>query len=272
MLQSILVFWPSFIFGILHTIMPCEDKAIFIFYSFGVSRDTKHALKILSIYGSGLFSANMLIGTGLSIGAAFLGPLLQQSIDRFLWNGLSASSLIIAGGYVIYALYRNRYFPHKDQVKDITDGLPSLRRKKRTAFILGLLAGIPPCIFELGIYTYAMGISLIYGWLNGVVSILFFGIGTFIGLFPLAIVGAVGGQFSKLISRIQQIYSHQNKSKLTNESNENEEEELQQIQKTTMTKLEFITASIMILLGVILLILAIMKIDLFPPESLNIRP
>ena len=272
MLQSILVFWPSFIFGILHTIMPCEDKAIFIFYSFGVSRDTKHAMKILTLYGSGLFSANMLIGTILSVSASFLGPILQQAVDRFLWNALSASSLIISGVYIIFALYRNKYFPHKDQVKDITDGLPSLRRKMRTAFILGWLAGVPPCIFELGIYTYAMGISLIYGWLNGVVSILFFGIGTFIGLFPLALIGAVGGQFSKLISRITQIYSHQNKLKAKQQDPKNEDEEFQEIQKTTMTKLEAITASIMILLGVILLILAILKIDLFPPESINVSP
>ena len=167
MIESLLVFWPSFIFGILHTIMPCEDKAIFVFYSFGVSRDTKHALKILSIYGSGLFSANMLVGTGLSVSAAFMGPILQQSVDRFFWNALSALSFVVAGVYMLIALYKNKYFPHKDQVKDITDGLPSLRRRKRAAFFLGFLAGVPPCVFELTIYTYAMGTSLIYGWLNG---------------------------------------------------------------------------------------------------------
>ena len=250
MLEAVLVFWPSFIFGILHTLMPCEDKAIFVFYSFGVSKDSKQAFKILNLYGSGLFSANVFIGFIVSVLAAVIGPYLQLYVDRFVWNLLSGVSLMVAGFIIIFAIVKNKYFPHSEQMQDIATGLSTLRQKKRTAFFLGILAGLPPCLFELAIYSYAISISLIYGWLNGVVAVMFFGIGTWVGLFPLAIAGTMGGKLSKFLTRM----NIQRKQEMSTKENEEEltEEELKEETEKTETKirsnLEIFSAAVLILL------------------------
>ena len=42
--------------------------------------------------------------------------------------------------------------PQGDTPQELIENLPTLRSRKRTSFLLGILAGIPPCIFEIEIY------------------------------------------------------------------------------------------------------------------------
>ena len=62
-----LIFAPAFLLGILHTLIPCEDKAIFFFWSFGISKTPKKSFFILLVYGLGLMSSNLIIAVGLLI-------------------------------------------------------------------------------------------------------------------------------------------------------------------------------------------------------------
>ena len=79
------VIWTGFFLGILHTIMPCEDKFIFCFYAFGVSRDWKQAFRIVNFYGFGLFLTNFIIGAILSYISSIIGLTLFENLNRFLW-------------------------------------------------------------------------------------------------------------------------------------------------------------------------------------------
>ena len=251
--------------------MPCEDKSIFCFYAFGVSRDWKQAFRILNFYGFGLFLANITIGTILSYFAAGLGAFFRDNVDRFIWNAVSSLSLMISGSIMIIQIYRKRYWPHSDQYQELTESIGTLRARKRTAFLLGLLAGIPPCIFEIAVYIHAMGFAIQYGWGNGVWTVFFFGIGTWIGLFPLAILGTISGKFSNFIknANLRRTFIRNKKPNYVNGENtalnskKNQSSENAPNSPFGYSKLEFFSGALLIALGVIFLILAVLKIDVF---------
>ena len=56
----LVIFAPAFTLGILHTAIPCEDKAIFFFWSFGISKTPLRSILILVLYGLGLISSNLI--------------------------------------------------------------------------------------------------------------------------------------------------------------------------------------------------------------------
>ena len=63
----------------------------------------------------------------------------------------------------------------------------ALKQEKKTPYLFGVLVGFAPCIFELIIYSQCLQYSLGYGFLEGFLVVFYFSIGTFIGLFPLAL-------------------------------------------------------------------------------------
>lgn len=271
--------WTGFFLGILHTIMPCEDKAIFCFYAFGVSRDWKQSLKILTFYGLGLFLMNLIIGSILSYIASNVGNFLLNIVDRRIFNVVSSASLIIGGFIMLFQIFKNRYWPHTDQLQEIGENIHMLKARKRTSFLLGLLAGIPPCIFEITVYIQAMYFSATSSWGNGVWTVFFFGLGTWMGLVPLAIVGTMSGKLSKLlkegtIRKIRERLSKVNKAKNNSQNSAQTNQEVvepksNELSKTTFSKIELFSGLLLITLGVVLLILAIFEIDLFiiiPPD------
>ncbi len=74
--------------------------------------------------------------------------------------------------------------PHSKYSKDI----PSLDWElKKTPYVFGVLAGFAPCIFELIIYTQSFQLSFSYGFIEGLLVVFYFSLGTFVGLFPLAL-------------------------------------------------------------------------------------
>jgi sulfite exporter TauE/SafE len=288
-----LIAWTGIFLGILHTIMPCEDKAIFCFYSFGVSRDWKQAFRILNFYGFGLFLMNLVIGVIISYFAAGIGSFLSDKVDRFVWNGVASFSLIISGFIMLYQIYRKKYWPHTEQFQELTESLGTLRARKRTAFLLGLMAGIPPCIFEIAVYVHAMSFAAQYGWGNGVWVVFFFGIGTWFGLIPLAIIGSAGGRINKMLkgtsmrkifdrskklekqkkqAQIEKLNSDpDNEAELNGEGKDTNTKALEDLEKddneaddgSHISKLEFFSAASLIGLGLVFLILALLRVDIF---------
>ena len=183
----LLVFVPSFTLGILHTAIPCEDKAIFFFWSFGISKTPTKSIFILILYGFGLITSNLLIATGtvvISFIPQFLFPGIL--IDEFSINFFGAVTSMFAGFTLLFFIIRKGYMPHskiKEEINRFNWG------KKKTPYLFGTLAGFAPCIFELIIYTECLRWSLQggFGFLNGIFTVLYFSLGTFIGLFPLAL-------------------------------------------------------------------------------------
>lgn len=225
MLEIFLVFWPSFTLGILHSLQPCEDKAIFSFYAFGVSRDWKDAFKLLNLYAVGLLSANMAFGLVFSI----IGEVLLSYLPGIPINAFGGGVTIFAGIYMLYQVKKEMYDPHSRQKKEIGT---TLTRKTNSAYKLGLLASIPPCLMEMTIYIQATTYSAVYGLGSGLFAVLFFAVGTWIGLYPLGVLGYVG-------SRAKQL-------------------------SESPWKIAKISAVLMIILGVVYLVLALLGINLFP--------
>jgi sulfite exporter TauE/SafE len=250
-LQIWLVFWPGFFLGILHTLLPCEDKAIFFFYTFGTSRDSKESFKILTAYGFGLLLSNLIIGT-----IASFGGMIFENLNEDVTNGFGAISVIISGVIMLFQNKSKRLIPHHQQGNEISETFKQRNGQfqKKTAFILGMVAGIPPCVFELAIYTQAFTFSASSGVINGIFVVFFFGIGTWIGLFPLAAFGMVGPVARNYLKK----RNDENKEQI-------DEETLKQVNNNngSVSKVQLISAFFLIGLGVILLILAISGINIF---------
>ncbi len=185
MQQYLIIFFPAFIIGILHTFIPCEDKAIFFFWSSGISKNPKRSLFILALYGIGLMSANLIIAF-FTILISLIPILLGFIPDRFAINFIGAFSSIIAGIIILLFVTQRDYNPHS-KAKYHEDISQFNWEKNRTPYLFGILAGFPPCIFELFIYTQCLTYSLSYGYIEGILTVFFFSLGTFIGLYPLAI-------------------------------------------------------------------------------------
>jgi sulfite exporter TauE/SafE len=176
---------PAFLLGILHTAIPCEDKAIFFFWSFGITKTPKKSFFILVLYGLGLISANMII-TGISVFITqvprFVFP--HYVPDPYLINFFGAFTSTFAGIALLFFITWRDYMPHSKYTKDIASLNWEL---KKTPYFFGILAGFAPCIFELIIYSQSVSYSLGYGWFEGVLIVISFSLGTFVGLFPLAL-------------------------------------------------------------------------------------
>ncbi len=185
MFEYLIIFLPAFLLGILHTVIPCEDKAIFFFWSFGISKTPRRSLNILVLYGFGLISSNLIIALGTVL-ISFVPRLIVPGIifNPFAVNFLGAVVSMCAGIFLLFFVSTRNYMPHSKQSKDI--GTLDWEKNK-TPYLFGILAGFAPCIFELIIYSQCLQYSLGYGFIEGVLVVFYFSLGTFVGLFPLAL-------------------------------------------------------------------------------------
>jgi len=185
MQEYLIIFLPAFLLGILHTTIPCEDKAIFFFWSFGIAKNPKRSVYILVLYGIGLISANLIIATGTIVVSLVPRIVIPGFVpNRFIINFFGAFTSMFAGIFLLFFITRRDYMPHSKYSKNITT-LDWERNK--TPFLFGVLVGFAPCIFELIIYSQCLQFSLGYGFLEGFLVVLYFSLGTFVGLFPLAL-------------------------------------------------------------------------------------
>ncbi|MFW9770848.1 MAG: sulfite exporter TauE/SafE family protein [Candidatus Heimdallarchaeota archaeon] len=181
--EFLIIFIPAFTLGILHTAIPCEDKAIFFFWSFGIAKNPKRSLIILILYGIGLMSSNMIIAGG-TILASSLPKLFGIVPNTYAINFFGAFTSMFAGIVLLFFITRRDYMPHSKYAKNIVN---LNWESKKTPYFFGVLVGFAPCIFELIIYSQCLQYSFVYGFLEGFLVVLYFSFGTFIGLFPLAL-------------------------------------------------------------------------------------
>ena len=165
--------------------MPCEDKSIFMFWNFGIAKEPKNSVFILVLYGIGLITANLTIAI-ITILISLIPLILLPGVasDPYAITFFGAFSSTFAAIFVLFFVTRSDYLPHSKRKEEI---LELDWNKRRTPYIFGLLAGFPPCIFELYIYSQCLVYTLSYGWLEGFFTVFYFSLGTFIGLFPLAL-------------------------------------------------------------------------------------
>ncbi|HME56536.1 MAG TPA: sulfite exporter TauE/SafE family protein [Candidatus Lokiarchaeia archaeon] len=178
-------------YGLLHTLQPCEDKAVFGFHTLGIAKNNAEAIKIVGIYALGLFAMDNIFGVAFSAIGLVAG--LIQWIKTFVLYSWPIFS--IALGMFLYI--RLRKFRNVDDHLASPITLKIAMKKNMLAFfLLGLITGLPPCPFELGAYISALGVSSTAGILSGISYVMFFSIGTIMGLFVLTIVVT---SFKKLV-------------------------------------------------------------------------
>ena len=140
----LLIFGPNFLLGILHTLIPCEDKAIFFFWSFGISKTPKKSVFILMLYGLGLMSSNLLIATTTVI-ISFIPKIFIPSLipDSFTITFFGAITSMFAGIILLFYITRRGYIPHSKRKDEI---FHFDWEKKKTPYLFGILAGFAvPC-------------------------------------------------------------------------------------------------------------------------------
>ncbi|NHJ20815.1 MAG: hypothetical protein EAX91_07740 [Candidatus Lokiarchaeota archaeon] len=233
--EFFIIFMPAFLLGILHTAIPCEDKAIFFFWSFGITKSIKRSLFILALYGLGLISANLIIASATVIITQVPRFVFPEYIPNpYIINFFGAFTSMFAGIFLLFFVTRRDYMPHSKYSKNI----PSLDWElNKTPYFFGVLAGFAPCIFELIIYSQSISFSLAFGFIEGFFVVFYFSLGTFVGLFPLALAK----QGSSLIVK-------------TKENNK----------KTIF----YIMILIIIAFNTIVMILSFLRISVFPVEGL----
>jgi sulfite exporter TauE/SafE len=226
---------PAFLLGILHTAIPCEDKAIFFFWSFGIAKTPTKSIYILALYGVGLICANMIIASItvlITQVPRFVFPTFTP--DPYIINFFGAFTSLLAGFFILFFLTRRDYAPHSKYSKEISALDWEL---KKTPFFFGILAGFAPCIFELIIYSQSFQFSLGYGFIEGLLVVFYFSVGTFVGLFPLALAKYGTSHMVKPnIKRRKAIF--------------------------------YLMISIIIAFNIVVMILSFLRISVFPIESL----
>jgi ABC-type nickel/cobalt efflux system permease component RcnA len=185
MQEYFIIFIPAFLLGILHTAIPCEDKAIFFFWSFGISKNPQKSIGILALYGIGIISSNLMIA-GAAIGISLVPQLIFPYLitDPYLINFFGAFTSTFVGLFLLIFISKRDYMPHSKYSKEI---VKLNWESKKTPYLFGILVGFAPCIFELIIYSQCLQYSLGYGFLEGFLVVFYFSLGSFIGLFPLAL-------------------------------------------------------------------------------------
>ncbi|MBN1803559.1 MAG: sulfite exporter TauE/SafE family protein [Candidatus Lokiarchaeota archaeon] len=187
-LYDLLVFFaPAFLLGILHTAIPCEDKAIFFFWSFGISKTPKKSLFILSFYGFGVMSSNMaiaIIGILITHSPRLLVP--DFSLDPYQFSFLGGLTSLIAAIILFFVINYSNYTEKihsrfKNEISKLHWD------KNRTPFLFGMVVGFAPCIFEFFIYANVITLSLSYDIFMGIIYLFYFWLGTFTGLFLIAL-------------------------------------------------------------------------------------
>ncbi len=230
----LLVYWPGFVLGFLHSCVPCYDKTMFCFYAFGISRQSKDAFRILASYSTGIFLSNVLIGTIITT----FGGILLKSINPLISNQIGALCMIAAGIYLLVQLSRRKMSPHSRQNGGIVRKFQENGEKHRvkTGFLLGIFAGLTPCLFEVAIFTYAAG----SGIASGLILTVFYAVGALIGMFPFASFGMHRLKSGKFILPKKNV-----------------------IGLRKISKIEIVSVLLLLIIGILLFSFAFAGVDLF---------
>lgn len=233
--EFLIIFIPAFTLGFLHTAIPCEDKAIFFFWSFGIAKNPKRSMLILALYGIGLMSSNMIIAVGTILATSVPKLVIPGFIpDPYVINFFGAFTSMFAGIILLFIITRRGYMPHSKYSKSIVN---LNWESKKTPYFFGILVGFAPCIFELIVYSWCVQYSLGYGFLEGFLIVFYFSFGTFVGLFPLALA--------------KQGTSHIVKQKDQGKN-----------------RIFFIMISIIIIFNTVVMILSFLRISVFPVQNI----
>ena len=177
----------AFVVGLVHTLEPCEDKAIVSLFVFWAAKKLAQAVGLVVLYGLGMALADTAMGFVLS----YVGV---------RWLDIVRTPLEIAAGVITLILgilmLRGKELTHVGHHHGEAVA-PANSKLLHWYSILGfgIVRGLPPCPIEIAVLLWAASIGNIW---RGTATVFVFGLGTTVGLIPL---GLIMGGISNAISR-----------------------------------------------------------------------
>ena len=177
----------AFVVGLVHTLEPCEDKAIVSLFVFWATKRLAQAIGLVVLYGLGMALADTAMGFILS----YVGVRWLDVIRTPLAIAAGAITLILG-----FFMLRGKELTHVGHHHGEA-AAPTSSKLLHWYSILGfgIVRGLPPCPLEIAMLLWAVSLGDIW---RGTATIFVFGLGTTVGLIPL---GLVMGGISKAINR-----------------------------------------------------------------------
>jgi sulfite exporter TauE/SafE len=177
----------AFVVGLVHTLEPCEDKAIVSLFVFWATKKLSQAIGLVVLYGLGMALADTALGFILS----YVGV---------RWLDIIRTPLEIAAGVITLILgilmLRGKELTHVGHHHGEAVA-PANSKLLHWYSILGfgIVRGLPPCPVEIAVLLWAASIGNIW---RGTATVFVFGLGTTVGLIPLGLImGGISNAISK---------------------------------------------------------------------------
>jgi sulfite exporter TauE/SafE len=177
----------AFIMGLAHTLEPCEDKAVVSLFLLWAAKKLVHAIALVVLYGLGMALVDTIMGFILS----YIGVIWLEAVRTPL-ELIAGAITLVFGVFMLRGGGLAHIGHHHGEA--VADSNPKLTRWY-AILGLGMVRGLPPCPIEVAILIWAASLGNV--WL-GTATVFIFGLGTTIGLIPLALVM---GSLTRVISK-----------------------------------------------------------------------
>ncbi len=171
-----LTFLGAFILGLAHTLEPCEDKVVVSLYAIWASKRVRDGVALVALYGLGMALVDTVLGFVFSLAGVTILQNLKEPFE--IVAGIITALfgfIMFTGKPLIHVIHH-----HNGEKTGEGSGLG-----KVAALALGLIRGLPPCPVELAMWLWAASIGDV---LRGTALVFIFGLGTTVGLLPLAYI------------------------------------------------------------------------------------
>ena len=177
----------AFLLGLVHTLEPCEDKAVVSLFVFWATKKLVHAIGLVVLYGLGMALVDTIMGFILS----YIGVTWLEAIKTPL--EITAGAITVVFGVLMLWGGELAHIGHHHG--EAASGTTSKLTRWYTILGLGMVRGLPPCPIEVAVLIWAASIGNV--WL-GTATVFVFGLGTTVGLIPLGLImGSLTGLISK---------------------------------------------------------------------------
>jgi sulfite exporter TauE/SafE len=177
----------AFIIGLIHTLEPCEDKAIVSLFVFWATKKLAQAVGLVVLYGLGMALADTAMGFVLSyIGVRWL------DVIRTPLEVTAGVITIVFGLFMLRGRELGHIGHHHGEAVSATNP-KSLSWYGILGF--GIVRGLPPCPIEIAVLMWAASLGDVW---RGTATVFVFGLGTTVGLIPLGLImGGIASAISK---------------------------------------------------------------------------
>lgn len=168
----------AFFVGLAHVFQPCEDKAIVAAFVMGTSKRVARAIPAVVLYGLGITVGNTFLGFIFS----YAGIALIRTYDTAL--KIVAGLVTIAFGLYMLSRFGHLHVGQHEEEAELVRAEPTPPGAIHMVG-LGLVRGMALCPIELAVLTWALSTGDV---MRGTLMLLLFGLGTTVGLVPVAVV------------------------------------------------------------------------------------